>query len=261
MKKIFKVLNWDTSSFTTDNVENKTHWLIKALDEVLTYLDIGEFSFTYSSTNIVILETTNYGTFTIEKPGYSNGSAYVFYVNTEDKELFGCASSLVVATYDSTTLSSSNQDQGLVIRGTVKPRSATTTFASSMYGGYLALKFIGNEIIGTSSSYLISNFSTSNMGISWNSIGVILPFRNQCLASPLTPVNIKCHKAPIYRKFSNTVNDSNCKWYGEYFNGIYVTDSYYVGALRTNDGKKFVYNGYIFDVNDATDIGIITTTV
>ena len=252
MKRIIKMSEWNLNAFSSQNVLDESHWMVKGLKRALTLLDIGNFSISYKSGTTITIQTGSYGSFDVERPAQHNNSAYIFYINSDDKELFGCASDTRAASYNSTIASSV---AGNVIRGIRKPSS--TNAQVTMYGGYLALKFKNGQIIGTATDDIADNFSSSYPIPSWNSIGVVLGDRFESLAAPLTAVSLKYTKAPIYRKFdvyANYVEGESARFLGEYFTGINVCDKYYVGALKSSDNKKFIYNGYLFIVDDARDI-------
>lgn len=259
MKKIIKMSEWNLDNFTSENVDNESHWMVKGLKRALTLLDIGNFSISYNSNLRVTIVTDSYGSFDIEHPvNTSNTSAYVFYVNSDEKELFGCASDTNVASYNK-EVSNLDTTAGNVIRGIRRPSQSNTVIKT--IGGYLALKFKDGQVIGTATDEIVDYYNSAYPIPSWNSMGVVLGDRFESLASPLTAVPIKYTRAPIYRKldvYFYYVEGESARFLGEYFTGINVCDKYYVGALKSSDNKKFVYNGYLFLVDDATDIETVT---
>lgn len=261
MKKIFKVTNWGDVAFTSDNVSNKTHWLIKALDVALTALDIGEYDFIYNGSSRVMLNALDYGVINLCRP-YSNGGAkdtsqpYLIYVDSEKKELFSCSqdgeAKEPLSKFISTAATLYNCARGLVSCNS----NVTNYFVSN--GGGIRIKFKDGAILGGSIGNIERQLGyASNRNIAQ----VASPFNENIgvLASPIgQSVSINYHRLAL-AIYEDGVGLTG--WDGSFFESIFLCDKYYIGALASADNTKFIFNGLLFLVDDATDIGIIETTV
>lgn len=251
MKKIFKVTNWDTSNFSSANVLNKTHWMVKALDTCFGYLGIGNYSLSYSTTSTIILTTDDYGQFTINKPSSDNSTPYIFYVNSDTKELFGCCSLASPFTFDIQSahfgISVANAMRGSWV--------SSSTNSISRAGGYFGLKFKQSEgIIGSTSGTIAYNYSSAAVNTITNANCPLLSM-DGAYAQPLIATQIRYSRAPIIEQAGTIYNI----WRGEMFESIFNCEKYFLGALKTADNTKFVYDGYLFIVDNASDIGVIDT--
>lgn len=257
MKRILKVSNWDTTTaFTSQNVLDESHWMVAGLKRALTLLDIGNFAINYSSGTRITIQTGSYGSFAINRPTNTQNGPYLFYVNSEEKELWG--GSCLTQTYDISTnrdMNSSNQFCNF-IRGAVcySTGSATSTYPNRIVGGILQLKFENGRIKGFSGDNLFK--------CGWNlytpvQIGLVLPENYISYANPLTAVSLKYTKQPIVSGTASGI----INFEGEYFRSIYICDKYYSGGLKSADNTKFIFDGYLFIVDDARDIEVIETTV
>lgn len=249
MRKILKLESWNPSeSFTSQNVLDESHWFVKGIKRALTLLDIGNFSLSYASATNIILQTANYGTFSLARPSSGQSGPYLFYVNSEDKELWG--GSCLSNTYDNSSSQSNASLPCNHIRGPIRySTSGSNTSPIYISGGVLQLKFENGTIKGFSngdrSYYCIASHLTPSH------IGLVLAENYKAESTPLTSVPIKYTKQAIVNRAGSS-NDIH--FYGEYFRSIYVCDKYYLGALKSSDNTKFIFDGYLFLVDDARDI-------
>lgn len=258
MKKIYKMSGWNSEAFTEENVLNRTHWMVKALYDMIELMNIGSFSISYISGYVVVIASVNYGQFYIQRPNYSNSTPYIFFVDTDNKELFGCCSTESVKDLTSSAFTSSNEANGL--RG--RFIAASGTVYSRLVGGYLGIKFMDGKIIGTSDKDMTCSGSGTIQ--TFDTFACVLGDRKEVIASPINSVELRYTRLPIYERFTggttsgivfdNTENDFN----GLFFRNINTTDKMYLGALKSSDNIKIFYGGYLFIVDDANDIGLIT---
>lgn len=247
MKKILSTSTISSSywtSFTTDNVSNKSHPFVKLLDSALSRIGIGTYSLQYSASNSMSLISNSFGKFSIALPTVSYDRPYFIYFNSETKELCGFQYILVVTTGQTAYLNAQ--------RGRVVPTNSTFT------GGFLAIKFTNEKIIGCSHANggYASLTSSQSYYPSVLMIGSPLPENRTVKSTPTSTTTIKyCRKPILYNVGLNTTTSS--LFLGEYFESIYDIEQYYVGALKSSDNKKFIIDGKMFDVDDATDIETI----
>lgn len=262
MKKIFKVTNWGDVAFTSANVLDKSHWFVKALDTALAALEIGTYSINYSKANEIVLTTDTYGGITLYRPSGGYGALndmaqpYIVYVDSEKKELLFCSQD---GTARNPVVQFSNSIPYNCARGLV---SSTVTSSSSAQnavsnGGGVRLKFKDGSIIGGSIGNIERHLTYTGYR---NNAQISSPFNENAavLVSPVgESVTIK------YHRLANATYDTKglSGWDGSFFESIFLCDKYYIGALASADNKKFIFNGLLFLVDDATDIGIIETTV
>lgn len=245
MKKILKAATWDTdTAFTSENVADKSHWFVKLCDAALTALDIGTYTITYQSTSGITITTANYGTITLYKPGRYVATPYIAYVNSETKELCMCASYDRVETF---TQMGSSSNAGNYVRGVVKTDNSSTMRTLSCVGGFIALKFTNGTIIGISTSSTLGSYGNNCLTI--NSYGCSLPERKETLATPIVSVNEGYSRKAIINYSGNLAAYAN-----SYYESIYDTEHYYLGAVYSSTDKKFMYNGIAFDIDDSTHI-------
>lgn len=256
MKKIFKVTNWGNVAFTSANVLDKSHWFVKALDTALTALEIGTYSITYASAKTIVLTTDNYGGITLHRPqntGYIDTTQpYIVYVDSEKKELLFCSQDGVAR---NPVVQFGSHVPYNCARGIVSGN--TTASFSVSNGGGVRLKFHDGSIIGGSIENVERYLASTGQR---NIAQLASPFHDNAgvLASPVgQSVSIK------YHRLANATYDNQglTGWNGSFFESIFLCDKYYIGALASADNKKFIFNGLLFLVDDATDIGIIETTV
>ena len=260
MKKIFKASSWSAADFTATNINNRSHWFVRLLMAALNALDIGTFSFAYVDENSVQLLTTNYGNFTLYKPTSTLvvNTPYIAYVNSVDKELFMCASfDQVISPAQTIT---ATEKYGNFARGGWNGTGTSTKNIRSV-GGRTALKFVGTSIIGHSSSSGLEAYGgniANTGGFTISRVGCPLPDRWESLTSPITAVTIKYSKKPIINMSGGPNFEGGFPTFdNKYFNGIYDCDKYYLGALKSSDDKKVIYNGLLFDVDNANDITVV----
>lgn len=256
MKKLLKVSNWDTTTaFTTENVDNESHWYVAGMKRALTLLGIGDFVIEYNSATSITIQTTLFGNFKVERPTLREDGPYLFYVNSEDKELWGGSCLTQTREYENQVVGTSPAN---CVRGLV--RAATTGQTSSLQlhfvGGVLQLKFENGIIKGMSKGE--KTFGIEGQYTTPAQIGIILPDNYIANASPLTAVSLNYTKMSIV---NSPGVDSRMHFDGEYFESIYLCDKYYLGGLRSDDATKFVFDGYLFIVDNANDIEIIETTI
>ena len=252
MKKLFRVTNVGNQQFKKATFSTDNYWYLQAIEQALSYMGITGVTFTYtesaSSTTKCKITVPGYGDKTIVGPSQVDGTTdYLFYVNTETMELFACCSDTYV---------------GVINPGYYGVNGLLGAIFNAAYGigkgGYLGWKFKDGEIIGTSQQVYNQGADMAGYGSTpWWSVGVILPNRTECLSTPIVPTKINYQRAPIFRNFG----ESTMEWRGEYFEGIYLCSKYFIGSVKTADNKKFMYNGYMFDVDNAMDIGTIETTI
>lgn len=249
MRKILKAESWDAStSFTSANVLDESHWFVKLLKRGLTLLDIGNFSITYKSAQAVTLQTALYGTFDINRPTRTSSSPYILYINSVDKELWGGSSMDAVA--DTSTRNMSNNN-GNHIRGPIRySASGSSTGYIQIAGGILQLKFEDGTIKGCSCPSGLAGLMSLYYAPSH--YGIVLPQNYEALSTPLTSVSINYTKMSIVNGYYTDPH-----FEGEYFRSIYLCDKYYLGALKSSDNTKFIFDGYLFLVDDARDIEIV----
>lgn len=259
MKKIYKMSGWNTDAFTEDNVLNRTHWLVKALYDVIELMNIGSFSLSYKDANSVTFASVNYGLFNIYHPTYANSTPYIFYIDTDNKELFGCCSAETVKDYTSTVLQTNNECNGL--RG--RFRGSTGVTYARVCGGYLALKFDDGRVIGSSNADAVMAGASGFPVDTFNLTGIVLPYNKEIIAAPIDAVEIQYTRLPIYEDFMGQASTTPAEYpensfEGRFFRNINAAHPAYLGALKSSDNIKIAYGGYLFIVDDANDIGLIT---
>lgn len=259
MKKIFKVTNWGDVAFTSANVLDRSHWLVKALHAAVVALDIGNYSITYGDQHSIVLTTDNYGVITLYRPGGNafrdTTQPYIVYVDSEKKELLTCSQDGIaresVSVFGPASLY--NCARGLVV-GSGTAASITQAVSN---GGFLRLKFKDGGIVGGSTASTERYLTSSQYR---NMAQIASPFYENAgvLPSPIGQnVSINYHRLANASYGAYGLEG----WDGSFFESIFLCDKYYVGALASADNKKFIFNGLLFLVDDATDIGIIETTV
>lgn len=256
MKKIYRYANWDASEFTTENVTSETlsglHWFLRGIKTCLTDLGITNVQFTLVTASAVTVAASGYATFRVEHPAYygNDGVDYIFYVNTETKEIFGCAStSLVLST---SNLTSTDDRWANIVVGLPRT-SGSGSFNDSTVGGYLGLKIINTAFRGTSTGRLYS-FASGSAGPypTWLSVGNPLGDRKISTTAPTTNTKTKFFPAPLLIGYSQT---STGTFNGQYFESVYLTNKYYTTPAKTVDNKRYLYNGYAFELDNVeTDV-------
>lgn len=264
MKKIYKMSGWNADVFTEDNVLNRTHWMVKALYEMITLLDIGDFSISYKDASSVTLASVNYGLFEFDHPSLANSTPFIFYVDSDNKEMFACCSADAVVDYTTGTITTSKSGTMNGLRGRF-PMFSSTNVLCSCSGGYHGIKFTDGKIIGCSDKYA-GMYAEKGILDTFDITGCVLGFRKEVLAAPVDSVEIRYTRLPIYEKFmtfpfvssSSSVATQGNDFNGLFFRNINTTDKMYLGALKSSDNIKIFYGGYLFIVDDANDIGLIT---
>lgn len=258
MKKIFKVTNWDTAKIS--DIEN--NWLITSLTECLILLGVTP-TFQAKSPNPTGTGSTAFPVFDLSIPGYegtvsigmsdyqyggiySNDNSFIWYVNTEKKEIVGCVNG---------GLSGQYRRSGQVLSKSSWERR---------YGPLIAIKLKDNKLIGFCIGYSTSETSSSsdtkNAGYNPLQIGCLVADCNETI-TPTAGIKYKTKrgKKPILGGLSST--KTYLSFNGDYFEDVYLTDKYFNVPMKTADNKCYAYDGKLFIVDDATDIGTIETTV
>lgn len=249
MRKIIKITTWNPNeSFTSANVLDESHWFVKGLKRALTLLDIGNFSISYTSSTTITLQTGFYGSIVLQRPTSGHSDPYIFYVNSVDKELWG--GSALTQTYNTTSGKTPGSSSNF-IRGPVRHSTSGSSHGGlNIAGGILQLKFEDGTIKGCSSSlYMYYMYGTNYIP---SHIGVVLPENYTAQPTPISSVTVKYTRMPIVNKTGEA--SSIMSFEGEYFRSIFLTQQYYLGALKSSDNTKFLYDGYLFLVDDARDI-------
>lgn len=265
MKKMFEVLT-NSVALNAESAANKTHWFVHAVDTTLKMIGVNNSSFSYITSPARLTMTIGEQSFELKVPtltmgAYGEGDKYLLYVNTIEKVIFGICS--LGNTYDRSARRELDQYYPANYLRGFATQSATGTGSSPFrsIGGYFSIKIKngtvkcysnGNEAVGT----WPSSSPTTQL------IGIVLPSNYKAETTPIQPVRIRFQKAPVIDSFIGNSRAYNlASFEGEYFDSVFICQQFYIGSLKTSDNKRFVYGGYMFDVDDAMDIGVIEAVV
>lgn len=265
MKKMFEVLT-NSVALNAESAANKTHWFVHAVDTALKMIGVNNASFSYITTPIRLTMTIGEQSFELKVPtitmgAYGQGDKYLFYVNTIEKVIFGIGS--MGSTYDVSKRREIDQYYPInYLRGFASINSTQTGNAPyQSLGGYLSIKIKNGTVkCYSNGKYAIGSWPASHP--TTQLIGIVLPSNYKAETTPIQPVRIRFQKAPVIDSFIGNSRVYNLPSFeGEYFDSVFICQQFFIGSLKTSDNKRFVYGGYMFDVDDAMDIGVIEATV
>lgn len=265
MKKMFEIIT-NTVSLNAESVSNKTHWFVYAVDTALKMIGINNAVFSYSSspqrlTMTIVEKTFEIQVPTISRSPYDAGDKYLMYVNSDEKVIFGLGS--LGRTYNIENTRAQSADYPInYVRGFLTYSSTGSGNAPFInIGGYFSLKISnGTAKCFSDKQYAIGTYTTSTP--TSNLIGIVLPSNYKAENTPIVPVNIRYQKVPVLDSFIGNPRQYNlASFEGEYINSVFICQQFYLGSMKTADNKKFVYGGYMFDVENATDIGTINPPI
>ncbi len=271
MKKIFKVTNWAVSSFTSDNVANKTHWIVKSLSECFNMIGYNP-TFTYVSASNITMSLPGDNAFPLYIQDSStfaykvNSSDYIWYVNTKTKEIVGCACCTDTITFDKNTAlggqNIGNNSTGNFVKSSFINKASSKFFR---YGPLFCFKVVNNKLRGycVANSVIAGGSGDDNeITYTYSQIGDILGDRLKSeAASTNLKYNIKVARLPLIDGNVNYTSSwgNPISFTGEFFEDVYTCNRYFTTPMKTADNTKYIYDGKMFIVDDATDIGTITT--
>lgn len=257
MKKIVRVTNWDaTSVIKEEQVINKTHWLIKSMDECFTMMGLTA-TFTplevwSGNAKYVEISIEGYeGTIKFVSNGmgfYKNDTSFIWYINTEKMELVGCAS---------TTVKAGN---------CLRIGHYSNTYSENKYKRYgplFVIKLDGNKLKGYGIVRAIcEDPNSAKTSYLFTQIGVPLA---DCENVTTVTLGVdyedwRC-RMPILLGQDYYGAEEFLHFEGDYLEDVYLTEKYYNVPMKDTERSLYVYDGKAFLVDDLDDIGTIETTV
>ena len=130
-------------------------------------------------------------------------------------------------------------------------------------GGILEVKFMpGGLTYYRSASENLVNFSSSDNNRDTRlGVGSILPKRGSTISPPIVSADLTYTRKAILTGMDDSPTISEPNFAGNYYESIFDTVDYYLGALKTEDNKLYYYDGKIFSVDNADDIEIVDTNI